>query len=722
MSLNLKLDYYNTKRLNQINKLNNFPKIVSNILSKDRKNPKLRVSENTNVFEYFPTFIELLKRDKYISRTPDRNLCVMPNSNLFKGDNLFYNLITDRNNKERIRNHSSDYITLIPKRNNNHKKIYNIKNLRHAYGSPEFSDNSLKINKVITVTPNNYPQTDFRQYNKDNNIKVVSVEDYIQNDTHKMRYLLSKSFNSNKKDRNKNPYLNRSIPLNNIDDKFIDNSMFYMTDINDYPRNKRNNFASTGLDNIIEEDMQSNDVNLINNSFNIFYDNIRIKLDDLAYLEEIFDTIMFIINNNQSILDINTTNECIDFFDFYFNSSLKDKFAYFFGEQNFVIIQTAFNLMLLMLIIIFHLSINTYMLVKSISIIRNIFDKLKINLYLFVKRIQLYYGDAFCCKNEDYFNKFNNFLIINELFDLNEKEIVDIISSNSVFSCNQLSELLNFYRKLNNVYYPDFFNFYISLSKMAEEEFRDYFYNNILNIPEEDINKNINYDLNNYNYDNNSYNIKNNNIYENYMEENLIDDEQYLNDIILHYKKNKEIPPFVDLKTTKKYTIVLDIGGTILNVKLDPEGNALCRWRPGIIPFLEGIKPFYEIIAFSKLSKEYAELIINQIDKYRKYFDYNLYREHCSLVNNKFIKDISRIGRDLRRIIMVDDLPENIENHIDNGILILPYDPDDGNEDKVLFELKKLLILFYKMGYDDLRLAIKKYKNEIYNKITMGQV
>ena len=144
--------------------------------------------------------------------------------------------------------------------------------------------------------------------------------------------------------------------------------------------------------------------------------------------------------------------------------------------------------------------------------------------------------------------------------------------------------------------------------------------------------------------------------------------------------------------------------------------------RPGIIPFLEGIKPFYEIIAFSKLSKEYAELIINQIDKYRKYFDYNLYREHCSLVNNKFIKDISRIGRDLRRIIMVDDLPENIENHIDNGILILPYDPDDGNEDKVLFELKKLLILFYKMGYDDLRLAIKKYKNEIYNKITMGQV
>ncbi len=28
--------------------------------------------------------------------------------------------------------------------------------------------------------------------------------------------------------------------------------------------------------------------------------------------------------------------------------------------------------------------------------------------------------------------------------------------------------------------------------------------------------------------------------------------------------------------------------------------------------------------------------------------------------------------------------------------------------------------MFYKIGYDDLRLAIKHYRNEIYNKITFG--
>ena len=143
--------------------------------------------------------------------------------------------------------------------------------------------------------------------------------------------------------------------------------------------------------------------------------------------------------------------------------------------------------------------------------------------------------------------------------------------------------------------------------------------------------------------------------------------------------------------------------------------------RPGIIAFLTGLKPYYEIISYTKLSKEYSNLIIQQIEKNRKLFDYNFYRDHCSLVGNRFVKDISRIGRDLKKTIIVDDIPENLERHFENGILILPYDGEEDNEeDRVLFELKKILLLFYKIGYKDLRNAIKSYRNEIYEKITLG--
>ena len=76
----------------------------------------------------------------------------------------------------------------------------------------------------------------------------------------------------------------------------------------------------------------------------------------------------------------------------------------------------------------------------------------------------------------------------------------------------------------------------------------------------------------------------------------------------------------------------------------------------------------------------------------------------------------------MKKTIILDDLPENINEQNENGILILPYDGDYNKEDRVLYELKKMLILFYNLGYEDLRSALKKYKKEIYEKITLGLI
>ena len=198
------------------------------------------------------------------------------------------------------------------------------------------------------------------------------------------------------------------------------------------------------------------------------------------------------------------------------------------------------------------------------------------------------------------------------------------------------------------------------------------------------------------------------------------ENEQLLNNIILSYKKNKELPPFLKNKNQKKYTLILDLEDTLINITITNDKKMIIQPRPGLISFLTGVKPFYEIIAFSKLSKYESEAIIRLIEGDKKLFDYNLHRNHCTLVGKNFVKDISRIGRDIKTIIMVDDLAENLKDHIDNGILILPYDGNNYREDRVLFELKKMLILFHRLGYQDLRNALKSYKSEIYQKITLG--
>ena len=69
---------------------------------------------------------------------------------------------------------------------------------------------------------------------------------------------------------------------------------------------------------------------------------------------------------------------------------------------------------------------------------------------------------------------------------------------------------------------------------------------------------------------------------------------------------------------------------------------------------------------------------------------------------------------------MVDDLPDNLRYYPNNGILICPYNSEENVEDRVLFELKKLLIFFFRLGYEDIRVALKNHKKEIYNKITLG--
>ena len=67
---------------------------------------------------------------------------------------------------------------------------------------------------------------------------------------------------------------------------------------------------------------------------------------------------------------------------------------------------------------------------------------------------------------------------------------------------------------------------------------------------------------------------------------------------------------------------------------------------------------------------------------------------------NTFVKDISRIGRDIKNIIIVDNNENNFMLNKENGIKICSYYGDDeennGNKknDNALLELKKISFLF----------------------------
>ena len=101
---------------------------------------------------------------------------------------------------------------------------------------------------------------------------------------------------------------------------------------------------------------------------------------------------------------------------------------------------------------------------------------------------------------------------------------------------------------------------------------------------------------------------------------------------------------------------------------------------------------------------QYADWAIDNIDK-NKNISHRLYRHHASFEGNGYAKvksfnrialsslfklqDLSKLGRDLSKVIIVDNIAENFKLQPDNGIFIKTWYEDP--EDTALLELAPLL-------------------------------
>ena len=94
----------------------------------------------------------------------------------------------------------------------------------------------------------------------------------------------------------------------------------------------------------------------------------------------------------------------------------------------------------------------------------------------------------------------------------------------------------------------------------------------------------------------------------------------------------------------------------------------------------------FEIVIFTAAAKDYADFILNYIDKDdKKLIDHRLYRHHCDYDDGVYDKDLDRLGRDLKKTLIIDNNRDNYERQKDNGIEILTWLSDP--EDRELFKL-----------------------------------
>ena len=157
-------------------------------------------------------------------------------------------------------------------------------------------------------------------------------------------------------------------------------------------------------------------------------------------------------------------------------------------------------------------------------------------------------------------------------------------------------------------------------------------------------------------------------------------------------------------KTTNKKTLVLDLDETLvhsqfqpfdvpsditLKIELDGEFHDIhVLVRPGVKEFLQNMGKIYEIVIFTASVSKYADPLLDIIDK-EKNCKFRLFREHCTTVNACYIKEIQKLGRDLKDVVIVDNSPLSYALNPENGLPIITWFED--KEDRELYNISSIL-------------------------------
>lgn len=117
--------------------------------------------------------------------------------------------------------------------------------------------------------------------------------------------------------------------------------------------------------------------------------------------------------------------------------------------------------------------------------------------------------------------------------------------------------------------------------------------------------------------------------------------------------------------------------------------------RPHVDEFLKKMGELYECVLFTASLAKYADPVADLLDKWNV-FRARLFRESCVFHMGNYVKDLNKLGRDLQKIVIVDNSPASYIFHPDNAVPVKSWF-DDINDS----ELLDLIPLFEKLSKVD---------------------
>ncbi|XP_039325898.1 carboxy-terminal domain RNA polymerase II polypeptide A small phosphatase 1 isoform X3 [Saimiri boliviensis] len=145
--------------------------------------------------------------------------------------------------------------------------------------------------------------------------------------------------------------------------------------------------------------------------------------------------------------------------------------------------------------------------------------------------------------------------------------------------------------------------------------------------------------------------------------------------------------PEAKAQDSDKICVVIDLDETLVHSSFKPVNNAdfiipveidgvvhqvYVLKRPHVDEFLQRMGELFECVLFTASLAKYADPVADLLDKWGA-FRARLFRESCVFHRGNYVKDLSRLGRDLRRVLILDNSPASYVFHPDNAVPVASW-------------------------------------------------
>lgn len=154
---------------------------------------------------------------------------------------------------------------------------------------------------------------------------------------------------------------------------------------------------------------------------------------------------------------------------------------------------------------------------------------------------------------------------------------------------------------------------------------------------------------------------------------------------------------------------MLDLENTLVSSTWDRKHGWRHAKRPGVDKFLHDLAQYYEIVLYSPSIDAVAHPVVEALDK-DGCIMHRLYRDATYYHNGFHVKDLKSLNRNVNRMVVLDDDPEEVQFNKENVIRVKPYSDPMNRTDNTLARITPFLIEIARENYNDIPALLRQYQ------------